>query len=136
MGDAGWAAGPDFADAYRRRKHRYALDTHLHEWMRGWEKLELEGCLQVRGVAAAGYRSQGDRYLDPQLKAREAWVEVEHPALGTEPLYGDPIRMRRRHPAPMRRAPMLGEHDTQVLRDWLGMGDVERERHATAGVLS
>ena len=59
-----WCAEAAFADRYQRRQHRDALDAHLGEWTRGWEKYELERHLQAHGVAGTACRDQADRFLD------------------------------------------------------------------------
>ena len=62
-------------------------------------------------------------------------MDVEHPVLGTEPLYGIPVHMQRHQPVPLRRAPTLGEHTREVLREVLGMDDAELDRLDAAGIL-
>ena len=53
----------------------------------------------------------------PQVIAREMEVEVEHPALGRLRTLGTPIKMSETPLNPRRRAPLLGEHTVEVLRD-------------------
>ena len=36
---------------------------------------------------------QGDRFLDASLRSWGTYVDVEHPVLGVEPLYGNPVLM-------------------------------------------
>jgi crotonobetainyl-CoA:carnitine CoA-transferase CaiB-like acyl-CoA transferase len=51
---------------------------------------------------------------------------VPHPLAGRVPVVASPMRLSRtpvRHGTP----PMLGEHTEEVLRDVLGMGEVEIE---------
>ena len=130
-----WCRDPLLADRYQRRKHRHALDAYLNEWTRGWDKLELERHLQARGVAGTACRDQADRFLDASLREWGTYVDVDHPVLGTEPLYGVPVHMEHHQHVTLRRAPMLGEHTREVLREVLGMGDDELDRLDAAGVL-
>jgi benzylsuccinate CoA-transferase BbsF subunit len=136
MGEPEWARASEYEQQSGRRAYRAEIDAHLGEWTRSWEKLELEGYLQEHGVAATACRGQHDRYLDPHLRAREVHVDVEHPVLGTEPLYGNPLRMLRHQPARMHRAPTLGEHSREVLTGLLGISNEEYEQLEREGVLS
>ncbi len=130
-----WCTDPEYADHFGRRQHRTELDAHLYEWTRTWEKFALETHLQARGVAGTACRDQADRFLDASLREWGTYVDVLHPVLGTEPLYGVPIHMTHHEPVALRRAPMLGEHTHEVLRDVLGMDDAEIDRLDAAGVL-
>ncbi|MSQ42264.1 MAG: CoA transferase [Dehalococcoidia bacterium] len=136
MGRPPWCAAPEFSDRYQRRQHRAALDEHLNAWTRPWEKLALEQHLQQRGVAGTACRDQGDRYLDASLREWGTHVDVAHPVLGVEPLYGVPVRMERRQPVPMKRAPTLGEHTREVLTEVLGLTAAELDQLDADGVLS
>jgi crotonobetainyl-CoA:carnitine CoA-transferase CaiB-like acyl-CoA transferase len=57
---------------------------------------------------------------DPIIRQREMIVETEHPEFGTVKQVGGPIKVSgavKEH----RRAPKLGEHTDQILRDWVAM---------------
>jgi benzylsuccinate CoA-transferase BbsF subunit len=64
---------------------------------------------------------------DPQLAERNLWTEVEHPELGTTLVEGWGIRLSTAGRAPARRVPLLGEHNTYVFQDLLGMSDEEMD---------
>ena len=135
MGRPDWCTSPDYADRYQRRLHRKELDAHIGEWTRTWDKYELETLLQKAGVAGTACRDQADRFLDPALRDWGTFVNVDHPILGMEPLYGVPTHMGRHEHRVLERAPMLGEHTREVLRDVLGMDDAEIDRLDAAGIL-
>ena len=57
---------------------------------------------------------------DPQVRANDYVVDVEHPRLGRMAVLGPPVRLSET-PARLRStAPDLGEHTDQVLADVLG----------------
>jgi benzylsuccinate CoA-transferase BbsF subunit len=125
-----------FTDAFQRQSNRRALDTTLSEATARHSRFELEQRLQAAGVAATAVLGPGDRYLDEHMRHRETFVEVEHPVLGSEPLYGDPVHFDTWRPVPMRHAPLLGEHTDEVLRGVLGLGTDEIQRLRAGGVLT
>jgi len=62
---------------------------------------------------------------NPQIKAREMKISLDHPQLGKVESVANPIKLSatplQYHQAP----PMLGEHTHDVLQDWLGMEEAE-----------
>lgn len=136
MGRPDWGSDPRFADRYQRRKHREQLDELLNAWTRDWDKYELEAHLQAHDVAGTACRDQRDRYLDQSLREWGTYVEVDHPILGVEPLYGNPIRMEHHEIVPLKRAPFLGEHTREVMSEVLGLSDDEIDELDRQGVLS
>ena len=91
--------------------------------------------LQACGVAA-GVVQTGEDVLehDPQLRHRNFYQRLEHPAIGT---YRAPQASFRLSDAPceLQRARLLGEDTYEVLSEWLGYGEEEIERFALAGAL-
>ena len=71
---------------------------------------------------------------DPQVLARDMIVEVEHPEFGPLKEVRSPVRTEGeiRHPA---RAPRLGEHTDEILREILGYSDGTIARLRATGVI-
>jgi crotonobetainyl-CoA:carnitine CoA-transferase CaiB-like acyl-CoA transferase len=59
----------------------------------------------------------------PQVAARGAIVEVEHPSAGKTRMVGPPIRLSATPGAIRSPAPRLGEHTALALREVLGLDD-------------
>ena len=97
-------------------------------WLEGLEPLKI-GCGPINNLAEV--------FADPHVVARGMVTEIPHSALGGAPakLIASPLRLSetpvryRRHP------PQLGEHTETVLRDLLGMDDVELEALKHAGAI-
>jgi crotonobetainyl-CoA:carnitine CoA-transferase CaiB-like acyl-CoA transferase len=49
--------------------------------------------------------------------ARQMVVETDHPTLGVIRTLGSPVKMSETPPVVGRRAPLLGEHTVEVLRE-------------------
>ena len=84
-------------------------------------KAELfEGAVRTNTQVYPVY-TQGDILADPQLAARKFWVEVEHPELKTKLTYpGAFVSTNEAPPRVTRRAPLIGEHNIEILEGELG----------------
>jgi crotonobetainyl-CoA:carnitine CoA-transferase CaiB-like acyl-CoA transferase len=65
-------------------------------------------------------------FADPQAIARNLTVPLEHPA-GLLNLVASPLRLAKTPPEYRSAPPTLGQHTDEVLRDALGISDVELE---------
>ena len=138
MGDPEWAREPALATAAGRSEAVEMLDEHVARWTRGMlAETVMERC-QAAGVPAGVVQSGldlGER--DPQLKVSGFLVEIEeqHPIAGTT--YADrlPIYFERTPCDEYRPAPVVGQHNAEVLREWLGMSEEEVRQGEEAGFL-
>src|SRR5206468_2836113 len=87
-----WAMDRRFADAWRRRRNLAELDERLCAWTQPQASYVLAERLQAAGVPAFPALSTAELYRDPHFRAREAWVELDHP-LGNETIYGVPWKL-------------------------------------------
>jgi benzylsuccinate CoA-transferase BbsE subunit len=94
----------------------------------------MEGAIKYRimlyPVAAAN-----DIAGSPQLAARDFWKDVEHPELGESITYpGKWANASETPPDISRRAPLIGEHNAEVLAD-VGISNDELAELGRAGVI-
>jgi len=90
---------------------------------------------RLRGrVPCAPVNDVRQALADPQVLARDMIVEVEHPDFGPLKEVRSPVRTEGeiRHPA---RAPKLGEHTDQILREILSYSDSTIARLRDAGAI-
>ena len=94
-----------------------------------------EWLARLRGrVPCAPVNDVRQALADPQVLARDMIVEVEHPDFGPLREVRSPVRTEGeiRHPA---RAPRLGEHTDQILREILSYSDGTIARLRATGVI-
>lgn len=72
---------------------------------------------------------------DPQVKARNMIVDVEHPVAGVTQLPGIPIKMSKTQGEISKAAPVLGADTDDVLKDILELSDEEIQNLKDDGVL-
>ncbi|HEX5365523.1 MAG TPA: CoA transferase [Acidimicrobiales bacterium] len=113
--DPGWMLDPAVLEA---------TDAVLYPWL--LERTRMEAMLDAQRHAwpVTAVNTPADVVADPHFAERGFLVEVDHPAAGTIRQPGPPFRMdggwRLRRPAPL-----LGQHNDEVYRERLGLGDAE-----------
>ncbi len=121
IGRPGLAADPRFASAAVRKAHEDELDRIIADWCRSRDRWAVAEALQEAGVPAFPSVSSADLRADPHLAAREAFHDFDHPEVGRRAHFRVPWRWSRRANGTGRRAPCLGEHTGEVLREVLGL---------------
>ncbi len=130
-----WAAGERFASRFQRQRNRRELDDKLSEWTRERDAWGITELLQSHGVAAMPVMDARERLEDRHNRERGLYQEIEHPALGMEPIFNLMWKMEKTPPAIRRHAPLLGAHNRKVFGGLLGLDDAEISRLEEAQVL-
>ena len=74
---------------------------------------------EAAGIPAGPVMNHVEVFDDPQALHREMVVETQHSKLGKTKTIGVPVKLSDT-PASIRKgAPLLGEHNKEVLSDWL-----------------
>ena len=108
---------PRFSDATLRQRARDTLIPLIEEVTATRPAAHWLALLRDAGVPCGEIQDYGRVFNDPHLLAREFFVDLEHPRLGTVRALGTPLRLES-SPAEIRRAgPMLGEHTRDVLAE-------------------
>ncbi len=128
MGNPSWANDQRFGSQYRRQRHRRELDALLSQWTSGHEAETLTELLQNNGVAAAPVLSAEERLFHPHFMERGLYSDIDHPALGAEPIFNLMWRLSKTPSVVRRHAPLMGEHNRQILCGTLGLTEAELAR--------
>ena len=91
----GWTEDRRFATANARLANREALDAAIGAWTAGFEPGALEELLQGVGVPVHRVSNCPDILADPQLKARDHIIYLDHPRLGSVPYETSRMRFSR-----------------------------------------
>ena len=125
MGSPDWADDARFRSQFRRQQNRLELDALISEWTAQQDADAAAELLQRHGVAAAPVLSAEQRLFHPHFMARGLYTDIDHPALGAEPIFNLMWQLDKTPSAVRRHAPLLGEHNQAVLGDLLGLDDSE-----------
>ena len=84
--------------------------------------------LQAKGVPAGVVQTAKDLVeRDEQIAARGAFVTVPHPEMGPV-VYNNPPYKMSKTPGDIRCAPLIGEHNDEVFREWADISEQEMKR--------
>jgi crotonobetainyl-CoA:carnitine CoA-transferase CaiB-like acyl-CoA transferase len=126
LGHPEWASDPDYANDTLRVRHRGALIARIETITAREPCDQWLARLGAAGVPCGPIRDYAEAFPDPQVRARGMVVDITHPTLGPLRTLRSPIKMSETPLLVDRRAPLLGEHTWQVLRE-VGYTDEEIE---------
>lgn len=123
MGRPDWAADARYGDALSRIRHRAELDRMLALETRAHDNQELMARLQAAGVAAGAVMDSENLLFNEHLQARRFYeVVAHHPDTGMPPLpyAGRPWKLSGTPAVSPQPAPLMGQHNRELLADLLG----------------
>jgi formyl-CoA transferase len=126
-------ADPRFATREARGQHEAEIDQIVSDWTRGRDKHEAMRLIGGAGVPAGAVLDTGDLLGEPSFEKRGIIQTMQHPN-GELRMPTFPVRFDGA-PPPVKPAPLLGEHTTEVFGEWLGMSAADIEELRTEGVV-
>jgi formyl-CoA transferase len=111
------------------------LDELIAEWSATRDADDLLDLLNEHGVPAGRIYRARDMLTDPHFAAREAIVRLAHPDLGEFAMHNVVPKLSATPGQVRRVGPALGEHNEEIYRDLLGLGDSELSSLRSAGVI-
>jgi crotonobetainyl-CoA:carnitine CoA-transferase CaiB-like acyl-CoA transferase len=117
LGHPEWTGMAEFADTSARVRNRAALIARIEAVTATQPKTRWLAAFEARGIPCGPINTYPEAFADPQVLSRQMVVELEHPTLGHMRTLGSPIKMSDTPPIVERRAPLLGEHTDEVLRE-------------------
>ena len=129
------AHDPRYRTNSARAKNRDTLIRRLQEVFLGKTYEEWEAALLPHGIPMGAINTIAQVVEHPQVKARQALVEMDHPRAGKVQMVGVPVRLSATPGAVRTPAPTLGEHTDQVLADLLNLSPEKISALRAAGVI-
>ncbi|MBM3671773.1 MAG: CoA transferase [Actinobacteria bacterium] len=124
LGSPPWVLDPTFATVAGRRAAHDQIDEALARFFKDRDAQTVAGALAARGVPASYVVDGRDIAKNPQMLHRGLFEIEDHPVTGPHPVPTVPFRYRRRANSWMHRpSPTLGQHNDEVLKEYLDLSD-------------
>ncbi|NDY91670.1 CaiB/BaiF CoA transferase family protein [Ideonella livida] len=121
-----WATDDRFATNPARVAHREVLIPLMRQATVMRTTANWIALLETLAVPCGPINRLAEVFADPQVLARGLRIDLPHPAFGSVPGVANPMRLSASPVAYRQAPPTLGEHQAQVLADWLGHGSTRQ----------
>jgi crotonobetainyl-CoA:carnitine CoA-transferase CaiB-like acyl-CoA transferase len=135
MGRPPSISGPEFEKMAFRRKNPEPVHKAVSEFCLRHTKEELYEEGQKRRIAVTPINTVGEFMNSAQVKARETFVEMDHPVIGKYAHFGPVPRLSESPGRATRTAPLIGEHNREIYCGELGMTDEDLVALRASGVI-
>ncbi|MBI1880190.1 MAG: CoA transferase [Chloroflexi bacterium] len=118
VGHEGATSGPE-----RAKNMSGWLGEIIETWFRQQTKAAATEKLLAVGLSIGPVQNAKEIFECPHVEARQLLIDVPDPILGSVKLVGPALKMSG-HPEPVTApAPLLGQHNTEILTEWLGYSE-------------
>ena len=135
MGDPDWADLDIFQNMKTRAENADVIYSFLSEWTMEHTKMEIQERCQAAGCPITAVYTVAEAAEQPHLKARDYFVDMEHPQLGKLKNLGAPFKLPACPGGPTQAAPLLGQHNEEVYGGLLGLTAAELQTLRTQGAI-
>ena len=126
MGREDLIADPRFATPALRVKNDPELDAIIRAWTQTRTKHEAMAQVGGAGIPAGAVLDTMELQNDPSFEKRGIMQVMDHKSHAGFKMPSWPVRIDGKPPT-VKASPILGEHTSEVLRDWLGKSDSDVE---------
>lgn len=119
------AQDPRYATPEALAEHGDLFLVNLLDWFGERTVQEVVERSQAHRVPAAPMNRIEELFQDPQMQARDYWVELDHPVVGRQTYPGVPLIMPDNPMKVGSSAPLLGQHNRDIYQGILGLSSAE-----------
>jgi len=135
MGNPEWADLDLFQDMFMRAQNADVIYPFIEEWTMQHSKMEIMDKCQAAGCPITAVFTIAEAAEHPHLAARDYFVDIDHPELGQVRNLGAPFKLPACPGGPHTPAPLLGQHNSEVYGEILGLGEHEISTLNADGIL-
>jgi crotonobetainyl-CoA:carnitine CoA-transferase CaiB-like acyl-CoA transferase len=118
VGHEGTTSGPE-----RAKNMSGWLGDIINAWFKQQTKGDATNKLLAVGLPIGPVQTAQEIFEDPHVAARQLLIDVPDPILGSVKLVGPVAKMSGSTEPVTRPAPLLGQHNAEILREMLGYSD-------------
>ncbi|WP_313583296.1 CaiB/BaiF CoA transferase family protein [Lacrimispora sp.] len=115
---------PRYDTASNRKKYEEELEEIVQTWAIQYDSKRLIALLDENGIPCSPVQTLSQVMNDPHVAARNSIIEFEYPGVGNYPVVAFTPKFSTMV-VPVKRAPLLGEHNKEVYVNRLGYTETE-----------
>jgi crotonobetainyl-CoA:carnitine CoA-transferase CaiB-like acyl-CoA transferase len=125
-----------FSSVSQRKKNAAELSERIEQITSQYPAAKLVRLLQKAGVPAEVVQNAEELAQDPHLLERDYFTRLPHPVLGETISDRSPIRFSEDVSTKWKSAPSLGEANSYVFIDLMGLSEVEYASYVDRGIIA
>ena len=135
MGNPEWADMELFDDMLARAQNADIIYPFIEEWTMQHGKMEIMEKCQAAGCPITAVFTVAEAAEQPHLAARDYFVDIDHPELGSIKNLGAPFKLPASPGGPTTAAPLLGQHNAEVYGEILGLSAAQLAQLESDGTI-
>lgn len=117
IGAPEWIDDPRFATDKARGDNGQALSARIQDWCAARSSADAIAAFEAARVPAGPIYTMRDALDDPHVSASDIFTNIDFPGIGKAPVTATPVKLHGTPGEVRRRAPTLGEHNDEILRE-------------------
>ena len=134
IGKTGWVGDPEYATPKARLDKLNEVFGAIEDWTMTKTKFEVMQICNPLDIPVGPILSMKEISEEKSLRETGTIVQVEHPERGAYLTVGCPVKLSA-SPADVKRSPLLGEHNEEILKSVLGYEDSELQSIIDSGAI-
>lgn len=135
MGRPDLPKDPKFDEDWNRSDNDVELKEIIEDWLKDYTADEAIDLFQKNHIPCGPLYTIREACKDESILAREMLVEIDQPGMGKVRITGNPVKLSKTPPDPKHPAPLLGEHNKEILEGMLGYTDEEVKKLEEDGII-
>jgi formyl-CoA transferase len=135
IGKPEWKTDPDYATPPARLPRLKHIFATIEAWTMTQTKFEVMNICNQHDIPVGPILSMKEIAEEQSLRDTGTVVEVDHPGRGKYLTVGNPVKMSDSI-TEVKRSPLLGEHNEEILKDVLGFSDKDVAEIRESGAIT